>query len=771
MLYIWSTAFLIGALSLASIALIGAWIIARSACSRIVAGGVDWRWMLAPAAGWIATAGVGGIALAFGVGAYVGAVIPLMLVGALADRHKVVGYWRDVPIPIVPVILILGAAVAQIAVLAIAHAGPLRANDLFWAIYRITEITPGDSPQALMQAQYLLHGSGLDGVDFSLFDRTFGAGITTAEIMCGVGRCPGRVLYENRMPYVQIYASIWIFFNALFMAALWQVAWIFARARATSIALLLGISPFVVLYGIGLWPKLFALYVLIAACGLVWAGRIWSGLILSGAAFFAHASFLWPHLALAYLVAAFLVIRTGETADIKRRLAKSAFLILVASLAPVLWFAGEKMAAGSSPLRIYYLYDVLPTEALHRDLSSIVASFYQHTHPENLIALPFFNLFKALIPQQVLQYALAFSYKGELLGARDIANELYVTMFHRVPYTFGLVLGVLSLAGIARFWRSQWVISALVLVLFLLPLLPAAGLYRKDDHFSTPVILFALLPILVGLCLKLSAMNAKAFLCIAGLAFIEFTSVYVWRSNLPRYHEAVDFYRYVPVALCAAALASLCLLECRAGPALEPVNSPAPRLSVRNWKISSISILSAACILAVAVMPLMPLAVLIALRDGGFRTHGEAINLLRWQRTSIDRNGGPYSGTQQATTVGASTRRSVWLQSGQSMWFTRVRIGPGSVLSAYAAILPGQYKDRSIDPVQFEILVFSRQLPPAVVRWIMNPSEKPDDRDWREIRVDIGRLGGDYVDISFRAMSGSPVLVALGEPRVLPGRP
>jgi hypothetical protein len=767
MTYVWVTSFLLAGISVAAIVLIGVWIMARHDLAPVEAGGVDWRWLLPPAIGWMATAAIGQVALVLGVGIYVGIVIPVMMAAALADARKVIVYWSTVAIPRAPLILVVVATFVQMGTMLVVERGPLHGADVFWTIYRFAHVTPGDSSQALLQAQYLIHGADLDygRVEFSIFDRTFGAGVMTAEIMCALLRCPGQALYETREPFAQTYVGIWICFNAVAVAAIWQLARILAPARATAIVLLLCASPFIVFNGLGLWPKLFAFYLLIVACGCAWSGRIYASMLFSSAAFLTHASFLWPHLALACAAAAFLL--TGEKRLSRHDLQRAAGVLGLAAVVPLVWFGSQHLAGGFSPLRYYYLYDVPPFEALHREPADIIRSFYKATSPENLIALPIIGLFKALTPQSVLHYLLTFSYKGDPFSVGDVFRPLQTAMEQRIPYAFGLTLGFVSIAGIVRFWRTRWIVPALVLVLFVMPLVPATGLYRQNDHFSTPVMLFAVAPVIAGLCLWLDRVGSRAFLLIGALSLVEFAGVFMVRMAAPYYGDSVDLLKFVPIPFSVATMAVLYMLTRSVQPSPAQIPAAQPGLVLLNWKLPTVTALSAACLVTLVLIPFMPPLVLAALKDGGFRAHGRGANLLKWRDVTVERQKGAYSGMLYYTVIGGKPRAALWVQAGQSLRFGNIPTGPEATVAAYVGMVAADEHSRSI-LVEFEIAVVDGDSDVAKTVVTLHPAANPEDRNWREARLSLAQFSGRPVDVVFRTRAALPVLIAWGELRVVP---
>jgi hypothetical protein len=430
------------------------------------------------------------------------------------------------------------------AILVAFHFGVARGDNLFWSIYKLTAITPGDSPQGLLQAQYLLHGQSLTGLrDFSLFDRPFLGGLISLAALTSIGMPPGTVFNDFPTDQAYSYIALWVWMNSAFALALLAIARRFATNRRVFVACaLMLMAPFVVFNIIGAWPKLFAAYIACCAALLAVKGHWRWAVIFSGISFFTHGSFLWSHLSMCGVLALCVMFSPNAIATMRLRIWHSALLTILAIAFPAAWFLTEHYMGAMSPLRTYYLYDVPVNYGFAHTAEEIVKPFYSSTSPGNLALLPFMNLFKALLPHEILFFIFSFSYAGMEMDLRRMASALFYTQFNRPLFALCLTSGLVAMIGLRREMARNWHFALAVAAFFVLPLIPGMGLYRRNDHFITPVMVFAMLPLLIAFCAEIGRLSRRGLMAVVTLAMGEFALVY-W-SRYPSVRYAGEFYEY-----------------------------------------------------------------------------------------------------------------------------------------------------------------------------------------------------------------------------------
>jgi len=439
------------------------------------------------------------------------------------------------------------------------HFSPARGPTLFWSLYGLTGVTPGDSPQGAFQAQYLLWGHALkEGGEFSLFDRPFLGGVITADTLKAFGFAFSDRFYDYSPGLQVAYASLWIAINAICALALLSIASRFARGRAAYLCSLLALaSPFFLLNVIGLWPKLYALAWLWAACLLALERRPVLACFLSGIAFYAHGSFLWSHIAFCGMVTFYLLAEGWK----QRAVPWSALAgsLLLCAFIPLAWFTAEHLFSGASPLRQYYLYNVPVTEGFHRDAADIAQSFYATTSPASLSLVPWMNMAKGLLPIEALQLVMGSGLANTPPSWRDVGNALFHLQFLRALFALGLIGGIVVVRGFFAPEARRWTPRLLLIGLLLLPLIPGLGLYRRDDHFLLPVMLFAVIPVLAHFCMGMQHLGAKTMKLISLAMLIEFIAVLYWRMAPVSYEGEFAQYFSPFVALVGVVAAALVL--------------------------------------------------------------------------------------------------------------------------------------------------------------------------------------------------------------------
>ncbi|BDB25183.1 hypothetical protein CTP10_R25580 [Cupriavidus sp. P-10] len=433
--------------------------------------------------------------------------------------------------------------------------GAARGENLFWTLYRLTAITPGDSPQALWQAQYLLYGKSLANLqNFSLFDRPFLGGLITLGALTGIGRPPGSEYNLFPAELLYFYIALWTWLNANIALA---VTWIGRRfvahdARVVLYFIVLA-SPALVFNITGTWPKLFGVYVAVCAAALMLSGRYLVAAVMSGITFLIHGSFLWAHLSLCGVLILYLIFCAPT---VPKRLTAAGSVLAIAAAFPGLWFVAERLTGDSSALRLYYLYDVSVSHGFHHGIEEIARNFYRQTTAGNLSSLPFMNLLKALVPYELFIWLGSFSYKHQELTWRSFASALFLTQMNRPLFGFCVTAGIVAIVGMARSLGTNWKLSLAVIAFFLLPLIPGMALYRRDDHFILGIMLFALVPMVLAVGAGLSSMSAKASILLLNLVGFEYWLVYLSRYPSLRYPgEFHEFYVWlVGIALVASVL-------------------------------------------------------------------------------------------------------------------------------------------------------------------------------------------------------------------------
>lgn len=461
---------------------------------------------------------------------------------------------------VVPVLLVAGYSLACYVLLVSFHHSPARGDTLFWSIYNLTNITPGDSPQAAFQAQYLVHqGQLLAGESFALFDRPFLGGIITAATLPALGLSLSERFYDYSTTLALAYSSLWMAINAIVVLPLLHIIHRYSQGRtAHVISVLLLASPFLVFNTIGLWPKLLGLALLCLACTQALRQRWGIAALLSGIAFFAHGSFLWSHIALCGVMFFALAVEGWRA----RQLPWAAVSIVLAMTVavPAIWFIAEDVYGGATPLRTYYLYNVDVAYGLHHSAEKIAAEFYASTNATNLAVLPWMNLAKGVLPIEMLDLVLNFKLTDQATGWRALGESLFRNQFMRIWFALGLIGGVITLRGLFSAQSSRWLPRLALVAFFLLPLIPGLGLYRRDDHFLLPVMLFAAIPVLISFCIGLRSLRPMTITLVALAMLAEYLMIYYWRYPPGRF--VGEFHAHYLVVV-AVAMAALVWLVCR----------------------------------------------------------------------------------------------------------------------------------------------------------------------------------------------------------------
>lgn len=539
-LQIFMTAAAVGPAYLGFLSLVG------STISRTWSDSIACRWERAGSVllvGLLAHVLVSSAFLAFAP-TWSGAGFWILLAGCLASWHWHRPSLRPLMVPLLAITLF---ALGCYLLLLSYHYGPARGSTLFWSIYSLTNVTPGDSPQAAFQAQYLLHGDALaGGEDFALFDRPFLAGILSASALPAFGIPFGTAFYDYGDLLAFAYASLWIAVNAIVILPLFHIIGRFSQGRtAFVVSLLLLASPFLVFNTIGLWPKLLALALICFACTQALRQHWATAALLSAAAFFAHGSFLWAHISFCGVMFFALAAEGKRMSCFDWRQISAVLAICVA--APAAWFAAEHFSGGATPLRTYYLYNVDVAYGLHHSAEKIAQEFYASTNQTNLMNLPWLNMAKGILPIEFLDLILNYRLSNEATGWRALGETLFRTQFMRAWFAFGIIGGVITCRGLFSSESSRWLPRLALIAFFLLPLIPGLGLYRRDDHFLLPIMMFAAVPVLISFCIGLRSVRSSTLTAVGLLMLGEYLMVYFWRYPPGRFVGEFHAY-YIVVA-------------------------------------------------------------------------------------------------------------------------------------------------------------------------------------------------------------------------------
>lgn len=484
-----------------------------------------------------------------------GASLWILLAGCLASWR-----WRRPQLAALaaPILLVMAYSLACFVLLLSFHYGPGGGATIFWSIYSLTNITPGDSPQAALQAQYLLFGQQLTGADdFALFDRPFLGGIITTGALPAFGIRFHSKFFDYSELAAFAYVNLWIAINAIAALGLLGIVERFSRGRtALIISLLLLTSPFLVFNSIGLWPKLLALALMCYACNQALRQNWIAAMLLSGAAFFAHGSFLWAHLSLGGVLIFVLLAQGWRQSAIAWP--RMAAVLLICAAAPAAWFAAEHLAGGATPLRTYYLYNVPVTHGLHHSAEQIAHEFYASTNATNLASLPWMNTVKGILPIETLDLILNYRLSNQATGWRALGETLFRTQFMRAWFALGLIGGAITWRGLFHGDSSRWLPRLALIAFFLLPLIPGLGLYRRDDHFLLPIMMFATIPVLISFCIGFRSLRNHTMTALGLAMIVEYLMIYFWRYPPGRYVGEFHAYYLAAITL-SLLLAAVCI--------------------------------------------------------------------------------------------------------------------------------------------------------------------------------------------------------------------
>jgi hypothetical protein len=646
--------------------------------------------------------------------------------------------------------------------LALQHS-PHRGPSLFWTIYNLTDITPGDSPQALWQAQYLLHG--LDRVAgfelFSLFDRPFFAGLVTLTPLCSAGLCPG-IQFDAHGPEVQAaYASLWVVLNSVVVFALLVMLRAFLSARRSLLLLILFVSgPFVMFNTIGLWPKLFALYVLVCAVVLAVERRTIMAIGCAAIAFFVHGSFLWIHLAFGLTMTVLLwVWRTpGMPSQTWRRMMAS---LAMTCAPPFIWFCIGVLADAANPLRDYYLYNVSTTAGLTTSPEEIRSAFYENTHLVNLFVVGVVNLLKAMLPLGLIDVVTDFSLVGSKATLYVLGHKWYEVVRDRPFYAFGVVMAIVAFLGGVRTWKRYTLAPAVVLVVGLVPLVPAAMIYRRDDHFITAVMMFVIIVPAMFSALAVRGLSVRGLAYVSCLVLGEHTLVYLTRFRHVEYAgEVVSWYPGVVLGLVACTAAIVVVLlrwETQAAVRTGDNRETEPQLGgvredgLTRWRAeipeNARGLIRIGYVVSIVGFVFAPIAVNTLVFGEEKAAYGENAKLSVWSDIEFERNGGGQIGLERQMTVGGEERRAIWFNSGQRLVFEGIRVAKGSRFLSHVAVVPHYVEHEEFGPVEFIVSVRTKWGSHEMGRLEIDPKARLEDRRWHEFTLHSGVLEAEEVDL------------------------
>ncbi|MGF0237190.1 hypothetical protein ACQR3P_30485 [Rhodococcus sp. IEGM1300] len=455
-----------------------------------------------------------------------------------------------------PILICSAFGLACFTILLAFHYGAARGDTLFWTAYNLTGVSPGDSPQGLFQAQYLIHGASLANMqDFAIFDRPFLGGIVTAAALSAIGLMPSQSFGEYSPTESLAYFALWIWINSSIVYAVLAIAKRYALGIAGCVICGIALAaPSIVFNTIGVWPKLFGVYIILCASLLIFRRQWWLAAFVSGVSFLVHGSFLWAHLSLIGVLIIYILFWPSNSTN---RYINASAIALIGFAFPAFWFGADHFFGGQSPLQAYYIYGVSTDYGLHHSLEDMAQGFYSSTSPQNLLILPFINLIKGLLPFETLGWLVSSSYSGPILDWRSFAEALFRTQFTRFLFPFCLTGGVIALIGIKRNVSKNWHLSLALIVFVVLPLIPGMTLYRRDDHFIAPIMLFALIPIIIATALTLNKMTKNSMVIFASLIFTEYAVVYASRYPSVRYIDNnFEHYLWLTLVLLGAVYAS-----------------------------------------------------------------------------------------------------------------------------------------------------------------------------------------------------------------------
>lgn len=762
-LYMTATAALFGAGYLLVVAALGEKL-ARVAWRDMVPGEGDLRGLAAPLFGIVAHALIAALTLVVlpqAVGWVFWAMAAVVVVDLGGTRRYLREHWRSLG-------LALAYGLACFALIVGFHLGAGRGDNLLWSIYHLTAITPGDSPQGLLQAQYLLHGTSLSGLrDFSLFDRPFLGGVVSLAALDAVGHPPGKAFNDFPPHQSYLYIALWVWLNATFAIALAAIARRILPAYLRHVAVLLTLAaPFLVFNVIGAWPKLLAAYITVIAALLALGGRWHWAVMISGVAFLTHGSFLWSHLSLCGLLAIYVSLFRREG----RFWLQGGVLGTLALAFPTAWFLAEDYFGAQTPLRTYYLYNVPVSHGLTHGAEEIARGFYNATSPGQLALLPFMNLLKVLLPSEVLTWLTTYSATGPGSSLRSFASALFYTQFNRPLFAFCLTAGLVALWGVRRCGSRNWELALALAAFFLLPLLPGLGLYRRDDHFITPGMLFAVLPVVMAWFHGLANLSRRGLMVVVTLVMAEYLLLYWSRYPGIRYEsEFFEFYLWLSFGLVLASYLVV-IRRVRALPAgaVSDRAEPAVLTPPVGLAVSPLRLVAASAVVVAMVGFAAPRLVQAAIGDGGFERYGYRIDLARWPALRARRGGQALLHTHLRSQENGVEYVDTWINAGQTLTYRSVPATRATTFTVQARVHPAWNAGSAVAPMAFRASV--RAMDEQEVVEVQVAGEREQAGEWKRLSIPLSKFSGRRVDIVLEPVAPQPGVWTLWrDPAVVPG--
>jgi hypothetical protein len=651
--------------------------------------------------------------------------------------------WRECGLQTGVLVAAVGYALYCLLVALTYHASVPDESQLVWSIYRLTAVTPGDSPQGLMQAQILWHGSQLQQLkDFSLFDRPFLGGYITAGALSALGLRIPVVFWDYPSKLQVAYFALWLSANSLVIhgfAALRQR--VLPDWRGGILMLIVLLSPSVLFNTIGAWPKPLAVYLLIVCWLLALEARFVLAAAAAAFAFLTHGSFILPLFA---CVGAFVVLVMFDRFISWPARLREILAIGGAGLLPVAaWFAVERASGVEVPLRSYYLFNVDPTTALYQSAESIRAGFYRSGSPGNLDALPWLNLVKSVLPLDLLSHVAKWSYALEGWSWRRLGSILGGQAFYQIPFAFGMASVWVAAIGLKRTWRRDWGLALSLCICIILPLAAGAALYRRDNVLTLVIFLGAWIPMILAFAHGLSQLGAGALRLVALLALAEYTLVLLAAYPAMRYSDV--FYAWYPLLVEGTLLLAVVfvLRISRAAADHPPGDVPLrtePAVSRRHLFTSG-KLVGLAIVGGLAVMLAVPPVLEMRVGVGGFDRYGWTQDLMGWENVEMRIAGQSPTSTRLRWETGEPMW---WINTGQAVKLRKVPVATATVMEGWFRVHPEWQAGTEAPSVRVQlriadgdsIALHSVDIPVAARRGV-----------WQQFRIDLRQHAGRAVDL------------------------
>ncbi len=390
-----------------------------------------------------------------------------------------------------------------------------------WTIFNISSISPPDQTFAWHQARFfqnnLKYGQDKFYGDVDLFDRPFLGGFLTDFSLLG-HKIPKEAIPDSNFIYdrlFSIYRVMWWGFNDLVIVGVAFFFYFLKKKKSGYLAIgLLATSMPVIFLSSGLWVKLLPLYFYIIVLYFHFSR---SNPILKG--IFAGVTF-WLHSSLLVFIIPLILddLFTFIYPYIKKRIFDRAKLIyalkfiFVASFIVCSWFSLTFYFKAPQSLSFAYRYNAGWTEVSHQSADTLKERFYNSTTKVNLVALPFINTAKSIIPGHTLNLLESFQYKDKnYFSIRTIAETFSQDEFTNIFSVLGITLSVVTFIGFVKLFFDKKERRKIIL-LYLFPTILMALLYRIDSviqlQIATPYILVAV----YAFCYFFEKVKAKVLL-------------------------------------------------------------------------------------------------------------------------------------------------------------------------------------------------------------------------------------------------------------------